>query len=138
MKIRKSFVTNSSSSSFVIDMSELTPYTVKVFKNPWLVEDQLIPTCDMSREEYMEEAEKWDIREENGKLYGHTFMDNFDYSQLFYICGLDWESHKTDEMAPSLAEELKENLDDFLKRYRRWWKWSLGKALLQTIQVQVT
>lgn len=115
MKIRKSFVTNSSSSSFVIDLSELTPYTIEVFKNPKLVEDQLIPTCDMTREEYMEEADRWDIREEDGKLYGYTTMDNFDYSQLFYICGLDWDSHKSDEIAPSLLKEMTENADKFLE-----------------------
>lgn len=115
MKIRKSFVTNSSSSSFVIDLSELTPYTIEVFKNPKLVEDQLIPTCDMTREEYMEEADRWDIREEDGKLYGYTTMDNFDYSQLFYICGLDWDSHKSDEIAPSLLKEIVENADKFLE-----------------------
>lgn len=116
MKIRKSFVTNSSSSSFVIDLSELTPYTIEVFKNPKLVEDQLIPTCDMTREEYMEEADRWDIREEDGKLYGYTTMDNFDYSQLFYICGLDWDSHKSDEIAPSLLKEMTENADKFLEK----------------------
>lgn len=115
MKIRKSFITNSSSSSFVIDLSELTPYTIEVFKNPKLVEDQLIPTCDMTREEYMEEADRWDIREEDGKLYGYTTMDNFDYSQLFYICGLDWESHQSDEIAPSLLKEMVENADKFLE-----------------------
>lgn len=115
MKIRKSFVTNSSSSSFVIDLSELTPYTIEVFKNPKLVEDQLIPTCEMSREEYMEEADRWDIREENDKLYGYTSMDNFDYSQIFYICGLDWKSHQSDELAPSLLEEMQKNADEFLE-----------------------
>ena len=115
MKIRKSFVTNSSSSSFVINLSELTPYTTEDIKNPKLVEDQLIPTCDMTREEYMEEADRWDIREEDGKLYGYTTMDNFDYSQLFYICGLDWDSHKSDEIAPSLLKEMVENADKFLE-----------------------
>ena len=63
----------------------------------------------------MEEADRWDIREEDGKLYGYTTMDNFDYSQLFYICGLDWDSHKSDEIAPSLLKEMTENADKFLE-----------------------
>lgn len=115
MKIRKSFVTNSSSSSFVIDINELTDYTIEVFKNPSLVADQLIPTFDCSRDEYLEEAEMWDIRIEDGKLYGYTTMDNFDYSQIFYICGLDYESHLSDELAPSLAKEMLNNTKKFLE-----------------------
>jgi len=42
-------------------------------------------------------------------------MENFDYSQLFYICGLDWDSHKSDEIAPSLLKEMVENTDKFLE-----------------------
>ncbi len=116
MKIRSSFVTNSSSSSFVVDLKELTDYTISVFKNPELVADQLIPTNDCTRDEYLEEAKEWDIRIEDGKLYGYTTMDNFDYSQIFYICGLDYESHKSNEIAPSLAKEMADNAQKFSER----------------------
>lgn len=115
MKIRNSFVTNSSSSSFVIDLSELTDYTIEVFKNPMLVADQLIPTKECSRDEYMEYAEDWDIRIEDGKLWGYTTMDNFDYSQIFYICGLDFDSHTDKGLAPSLVDEMKMNTDKFFE-----------------------
>ncbi len=115
MKIRNSFVTNSSSSSFVIDLNELTDYTITVFKNPELVADQLVPTYECTRDEYLEYAKDWDIRVEDGKLYGYTDMDNFDYSQIFYICGLDYESHKTDELAPSLTQEMLKNAEEFLE-----------------------
>lgn len=115
MKIRNNFVTNSSSSSFVISKDELTEYTIEVFKNPELVADQLMPTCDCTRDEYIAMAKDWDIREENGKIYGYTTMDNFDYSQIFYICGVDWESHVSKEIAPSLAIEMLENANKFFK-----------------------
>lgn len=117
MKIRNSFVTNSSSSSFVIDTKELTDYTIEVFKNPKLVADQLVPTDECTINEYLEEAERWDIRVEDGKLYGYTTMDNFDYSQIFYICGLDYKSHESDEIAPSLAKEMADNAQRFLERF---------------------
>lgn len=109
MKIRTNFITNSSSSSFCISKDELTDYTVEVFKNPKLVADQIVPTCDCTREEYMELAKEWDIRDEDGKIYGFVSVANFDYSQIFYICGVDWDLHKDSELAPSLLKEMVEN-----------------------------
>jgi hypothetical protein len=70
MKIRNGFVSNSSSSSFVVETSILTPDEVnKIF----------------AYEEYAEKNQKdwWYIHEisDKGVIVGHTNMDNSDLSE---------------------------------------------------------
>lgn len=74
MKIRKGFVSNSSSSSFVVEKKNLTSEQIDKIRN------------------HVQEAEKlglqyfndgWEITETNDRIEGFTWMDNLDmYSFL--------------------------------------------------------
>ena len=63
MKKRLGFVSNSSSSSFIINLSDIT---VEQF-------DKLLIIASAPIGEY---GDSWDITEDNGAVHGFTIMDN--------------------------------------------------------------
>ena len=67
MKIRGSFVTNSSSSSFVIDKFYLSPFQIKAIHDRIKYADELGLYED-----------EWEIYEGELVVKGRTHMDNFD------------------------------------------------------------
>lgn len=93
MKYRNNFITNSSSSSFTVNKRFLTPFTIKILKDPTIIKDQLVPEFG-DIDFYMEEAKLWNITEDEDYVYGFTSMDNFNYEQVFQIIGLDYNRFK--------------------------------------------
>lgn len=82
MKTRLGFVSNSSSSSFVIEtkyLSRLQIVAIKHYRE--LCNDFGEYDCEPN----------WDVREENGMLYLSTSMDNFDMRNFLNQIGVNDE-----------------------------------------------
>jgi hypothetical protein len=80
MKIRQDFVTNSSSSSFIIAKSALTSEQIKMIHNHDEIGEELGLYCY---------DEPWAITETAHFIKGSTGMDNFDMSEFFEKIGID-------------------------------------------------
>ena len=95
MKIRNGFVSNSSSASFVIDLTKTTPEQLKMIKNhikaafKWAEDhDELIKqtSCDCgvdySHKDFgcLSDSYKWrvNVNKKSQRITCSTYMDNFD------------------------------------------------------------
>ncbi|MFA5406996.1 MAG: hypothetical protein WC307_06590 [Candidatus Nanoarchaeia archaeon] len=79
MKIRLGFVSNSSSSSFVISKNSLTNYQLNAIREHSAIGRIVgIPYSD----------EEWDIHEDEDNISGNTMMDNFDMREFFDLINI--------------------------------------------------
>lgn len=88
MKIKSDFVTNSSSSSFVIDMDNLTNMQIIMIHDHMevaLMIQKKNPQIDFG---FLGRYDGWVITEENGKISGSTIMDNFDMRTFLEYIGV--------------------------------------------------
>ena len=83
MKIRTDFVTNSSSSSFVISKKVLDAEQLEAIIN----HRQFAEEHNLTDYKY----DDWDITVENGCVIGRTGMDNFDMEELLDAIEVDSE-----------------------------------------------
>lgn len=93
MKVRNGFVSNSSSSSFVISIDDLTPRQLRkiqdhidvaktrVFRE--MLEDRGIEDF------YVTDDDRWYIDVTEDKVEGSTSMDNFDMRTFLAVIGVD-------------------------------------------------
>lgn len=79
MKIRQSFVSNSSSSSFIINLDKLTGKQVKMIENH----------ADSIEDTAM--YEPWSIQVTDSHVKGSTMMDNFDMEEYLAEIGVNEE-----------------------------------------------
>jgi len=94
MKIRKGFVSNSSSSSFVIAKKHLTEEQIWAIKNHGLVGEWFEVIDNEMRDEDEELiihyfGDEWKIIVEEDSIRGLTWMDNFDMKWFLRRIGVD-------------------------------------------------
>ena len=101
MKIRQGFVSNSSSSSFIIGKSNLTEIQIEQIKNHWKIAKELKVDYfdDDDDDKWVHDYDEWIITIEKDYIKGYTFMNNFPMEDfLVEKIGIDenhieWDSY---------------------------------------------
>ena len=96
MKIRKGFVSNSSSSSFVIHKYYLSNEQIEKIRNYVKVVEEYLEENPLSEDD-CEKPEfdfsycdwGWGIKEFDDFILGETSMDNFDFEEFFKFINVD-------------------------------------------------
>lgn len=81
MRIRRAFVTNSSSSSFVIAKRYLTPEQVQMILDHAEIGEQFKRPC--------RDEDEWQTEVTEHTIKGSTWMDNFDMYEFMELIGID-------------------------------------------------
>lgn len=92
MKIRNGFVSNSSSSSFVILKHHLTEEQIdKIFNYVEVVEEYLKNNPDDHNFDFSYCEWGWGIKDFDDHIFGETSMDNFDFSEFLRYLNIEPE-----------------------------------------------
>lgn len=96
MKVRKDFVTNSSSSSFIVSKRCLDEDQIEAIRNHGVLGEKL--GLDYS-------DETWDISENDNYITGYTWMDNFDIDEFLERIDVESGNINWSEYPFSLPED---------------------------------
>lgn len=122
MKIRNGFVTNSSSSSFLISKKILDEDQIYAIRNHGEIGEEL----GLS---YAEDA--WGIDENDDYISGSTYMDNFDMAELLGILGISRSNIVWSDSCQSLIpnDDLKMNPFNVDKVPEEDWRQAVHKHM---------
>jgi hypothetical protein len=97
MKFRNGFVTNSSSSSFILSKKNLSKIQLDIIRNHmnyWLLAVEKWEFLSDSPIVPPEDWNKWELEETEETISGFTSMNNFNMEELFINLGIDFEDYK--------------------------------------------
>jgi len=85
MKIRNGFVSNSSSSSFVIKKDSITPFQIELIRNHMEIGKRFDIYQSWRSDDSFDE---WAISEDDMEIRGSTIIDNFDMDAFLEKIGV--------------------------------------------------
>jgi hypothetical protein len=92
MKVRAGFVTNSSSSSFILQKKNLTESQIeKVMRH-----GEYCRIRKMEGQFYCDIHDDWGVCQHTDTITGSTYMNNFDMEEFFKMIGIDSADYKID------------------------------------------
>ena len=101
MKVRSGFVSNSSSSSFIVKLKYISDYAL----------EKMLEEALFNQNEY----DAWSFEQEDGYLIGRTDMDNFDAISSLVNYGVPRDVFVEREYLDS--EEMKQEADEISTKY---------------------
>lgn len=103
MKVRKDFVTNSSSSSFIISKRCLDEDQIKAIREHSSLGEKLGLECF---------DEPWNISENDNYITGFTWMDNFNMEEFFDKIDVNGRNVNWSEYPFNLPEYVNEEMNE--------------------------
>ena len=110
MKVRNGFVSNSSSSSFVIKKEDLSEFQLFMIRNHFDIGKVLDKHIDFYKDDfedgfspdtfiYLENRmDEWKITEDDNTISGDTWMNNFSMESFLRLIGVDRDKVNFEEM----------------------------------------